>query len=55
MAYTVKTGDTLSKIASAQGTTVAKIIAANPFLMVDLQSLVALFFRCQHSLEHLLD
>ena len=32
MAYTVKTGDTLSKIASANGTTVAKIIAANPFL-----------------------
>ena len=32
MAYTVKTGDTLSKIAAANGTTVAKIIAANPFL-----------------------
>jgi LysM repeat protein len=32
MAYTVKTGDTLSKIAAANGTTTAKIIAANPFL-----------------------
>lgn len=32
MAYTVKSGDTLSKIAAANGTTVAKIIAANPFL-----------------------
>ena len=30
--YTVKTGDTLSKIAAANGTTVAKLIAANPFL-----------------------
>jgi hypothetical protein len=32
MPYTVKTGDTLSKIAAANGTTTAKIIAANPFL-----------------------
>jgi len=32
MADTVKTGDTLSKIAAANGTTTAKIIAANPFL-----------------------
>jgi murein DD-endopeptidase MepM/ murein hydrolase activator NlpD len=30
--YTVKSGDTLSKIASANGTTTAKLIAANPFL-----------------------
>jgi murein DD-endopeptidase MepM/ murein hydrolase activator NlpD len=30
--YTVKSGDTLSKIAAANGTTVAKLIAANPFL-----------------------
>jgi LysM repeat protein len=30
--YTVKTGDTLSKIAAANGTTTAKLIAANPFL-----------------------
>lgn len=30
--YTVKSGDTLSKIAAANGTTTAKLIAANPFL-----------------------
>jgi murein DD-endopeptidase MepM/ murein hydrolase activator NlpD len=30
--YTVKSGDTLSKIAKANGTTVAKIITANPML-----------------------
>jgi murein DD-endopeptidase MepM/ murein hydrolase activator NlpD len=30
--YTVKTGDTLSKIAANNGTTTAKLIAANPFL-----------------------
>jgi hypothetical protein len=30
--YTVKSGDTLSKIASANGTTTAKLIAANPML-----------------------
>jgi hypothetical protein len=30
--YTVKSGDTLSKIAKANGTTVAKIIASNPML-----------------------
>jgi len=30
--YTVRTGDTLSKIAAANGTTTAKLIAANPFL-----------------------
>ena len=30
--YTVKTGDTLSKIAAANGTTTAKLIAANPML-----------------------
>lgn len=32
MPYTVKSGDTLSKIAAANKTTVAKIIAANPVL-----------------------
>jgi hypothetical protein len=30
--YTVKSGDTLSKIASANGTTTAKLLAANPML-----------------------
>lgn len=30
--YTVKSGDTLSKIAAANGTTTAKLIAANPML-----------------------
>ena len=32
MPYTVKSGDTLSKIAAANKTTVSKIIAANPVL-----------------------
>ena len=30
MQYTIKSGDTLSKIASANGTTVSALMAANP-------------------------